>query len=98
MSINPDELLALIVDQMELISIGLKVLPRSGLVQDNFMEAEPLYRRGVMIAESTLGTGNPDYANALGDLAGLLRIQVWSELLPHCSTGDLYQIYHSWRD
>ena len=43
--------------------------------QGNYIEAEPLYRRAVVILENALGPEHPDVAPALNNLAELLRLQ-----------------------
>lgn len=56
-------------------------LTRPYLVQGMYEEAEPLYHRAVTIAETTLGSGHPEYSVALNNLAELRQKQVWWEAL-----------------
>ena len=43
--------------------------------QGRYAEAEPLYRRSLVIYEKALGPDHPDVARTLGNLAGLYRAQ-----------------------
>lgn len=45
-----------------------------------YEEAEPIYRRAVAIAETTVGTEHPQYSSMLNGLAGLLLHQVRADL------------------
>lgn len=65
----------------EVSAVMVRWIPRDlngncdcALLQGRFMEAEPMYRRALAIAETTLGT---DHLRCFGLLEGLARTVVW---------------------
>lgn len=60
----------------------------SSLFQGKFDEAAPLYRRAMAITETIFGTGHPDYARRLNNLADLLFHQVGATTFPRLQTSD----------